>query len=55
MRDYPTDREEDLIDDLILNFIFYLTQENEKYENIDPFQNRKSILYIGLPILDALE
>lgn len=55
MQDYPEDREEDLVDDLILNFMFCLTQENKKYKDVDIFKNKKSICYTEIPFIEILQ
>lgn len=52
MSEYPLDMDEDLIDDLIINFVFCLSQENAIYKDIHIFKNRKSICFTDVSILD---
>lgn len=45
----------ELVDDMIVNYVFCLTQAHEEYKKIDIFKNKRSICFRDISILDVLD
>lgn len=46
--------DEYLYDDLIINFVFCLSQENDKFKDINIFKDKRSICFSMFSIIDII-
>lgn len=52
---YPASTFEDIVETLVLGYVFYLSQVKEKFKNVNIFKDKKSICYSSSPTIFDVE